>query len=1015
MAVRISFSRLYMMPTAGALSGDQSSFYATPPTGVPTITSPWANTGFEPSPLNRPVEQGFPGNQWQLGSGHTVRTSYSTNTASGDYAVRQYNATVEAGNQGVRSLSASQNYDAGELYLTVLKDENYQEGTDGLAGQTHEYKDKEGHVVCRRIFNIKDGNLEKLSTYYVYDDLGNLCFVLTPGSGADSNTPGQTTLDNLCYQYRYDGRNRQTYKKLPGKGSEEMIYNKLDQLVFSQDAVQAQHQERSFIKYDAQGRVIMTGIEAGHTLSRSQVQDVVDNQAGPLWETPNSSQSTGFYGYTYNAIPANTNTVKPLVVNYYDDYRMIDARPFGEPTGDQSVHTKGLLTGSLIKVLDDINSATRYWTGYYYDDKGRVVQTKSENHLGGQDIVNNNYNEITGELTASVKSHTGSNGNAVTIANRYFYDHMGRKTETFQKMNSDAEVMLSKLEYNDVGQLKSKSLGGGLQTIQYAYNERGWMKNLSSSLFGMELRYQDAINGVEAQWNGNIANQVYTNEASNTFNYSYDKLNRLTKGAATSMSEELRYDMLGNIQSLNRDGQSGTYNYTGNRLDQITGGGLATGAYSYDANGNMKHDGRTDKSFTYNVLNLPNTVSGGISYQYNATGAKIKKVSGNNTTDYLGGIQYNNGQIELVQTEEGQARRSGNGYAYYYNLTDHLGNVRTTFYFNPASSKVEAVQRDNYYAFGKRSSAGLNSSNKYLYNGKELQEETDHYDYGARFYDPIIARWTSIDPLAEKARRYSPYVYADNNPMRFTDPDGMESSDWIKIGSRFKWDQGIKSTKDAEKKYGKGATDVTAGGKDYKYRGTGGSQVRLYGGDKRAFDVNVIEQSTNKLPVEQTTQGLINGIKAADGALSAAAGLATASANLAVGGLAGLGASVGGSVFSVGNLSAVAGKAGVSIMSQGISVGYNRIDVADVLFDSVTSPGANAILDAAVDYTPFTKKDNFGVLFYNKAADRTLWEASTNYLIGAGVGYKPLDLIDQTIRSANGKALNYVLENKAYE
>ncbi len=89
----------------------------------------------------------------------------------------------------------------------------------------------------------------------------------------------------------------------------------------------------------------------------------------------------------------------------------------------------------------------------------------------------------------------------------------------------------------------------------------------------------------------------------------------------------------------------------------------------------------------------------------------------------------------------------------------------------------------NVYPFGLQhkgynnivSSNGNSTAQKFGYNGKEYQEDLGYnmHDFDMRHYDPAIARWVVIDPLAEKMRRHSPYNYAFDNPIYFIDPDGM--------------------------------------------------------------------------------------------------------------------------------------------------------------------------------------------------------------------------------------------------
>ncbi|MDN4167094.1 RHS repeat-associated core domain-containing protein, partial [Cytophagales bacterium LB-30] len=363
-------------------------------------------------------------------------------------------------------------------------------------------------------------------------------------------------------------------------------------------------------------------------------------------------------------------------------------------------------------------------------------------------------------------------------------------------------------------------------------NDAGATNNDTNDLFGMTLRYNTGLStgAGTAQYNGNIGEIIWREKQGNKlqgYGFSYDAMNRLTSAnyrhysnsSWTGSAENNRfnesislYDKNGNIKALSRNSEIGAmdildYTYEGNRLVRVhdTGnaaqgfvnGSTSTTAteYTYDANGNMDYDANKRIQVSYNHLNLPSFVdilpSGAplehqVRYTYDASGQKLRKVddvAGNLTsTDYIGGIHYENNLLTFVQTAEGRVRKDGTSWVYEYNLTDHLGNVRVSFDKNPTTGVARLIQKDDYYPFGMTfNHPNVAGDNKYLYNSKELQQETDWYDYGARMYDAALGRWMVVDPLSELTRRWSPYTYCYNNPLIFIDPDGM-------YGEYYGWD-----------------------------------------------------------------------------------------------------------------------------------------------------------------------------------------------------------------------------------
>ena len=718
------------------------------------------------------------GDEW---TGKAVSKKYSCNLESIP-AQRCKRYLVSAGGELVESDSP---YADGGLRGIRSEDED---------GNMHwEFYNSENQLVLSRIL---DGDTF-FDTYFVYDEYGNLVFVLPPGY------QDHPDLDLYAYIYRYDYLDRLVYKKLPGCAPSYLVYDAAHRLVFSQDGCQRNDSLWSFFVYDVYGRVVVEG-ECSNSDKhvRTAGETVV---LGTLME--------GDTGLAYSGYQSSFDLVDPCVyvVNYYDTYDFRTRNGFSAynfPEG--TVSATGNLTGSI---LCTHGSSGFIYSADYYDINKRIVKSLSSRVNGGMDTYATEYS-FQGSPLSVLHTHTDSSGYSLTERYTYTYDHSSRLTRVSHQYDNNPSVLLLEHTYDELGRLQTDKLDNGIYATDYAYNIRNWLTGIEGGKFSQSLHYTDGL-GVPC-YNGNISSMTWKSGAGATprgYKFSYDRLGRLTDaeyGEGPSLSVNTNrfneqvtgYDKMGNILGLKRYGQTSatgydviddlSLSYAGNRLKKVTdrsttpafnngfefkdGIDLPT-EYEYDENGNLTKDLNKKKTaIQYNCLNLPSRVmfanGNSISYLYDAAGRKLRTVhvlEGDSvTTDYCGNVVYENGVPKILLTEVGYVSLTDGQYHYY--LKDHQGNNRVVV---DEEGTVEEV--NDYYAFGGlMSTSSRQSVQPYKYNGKELDRKggLDWYDYGARYYDAALGRWHVVDPMAEEYYSLSPYVYCNNNPICNRDEEG---------------------------------------------------------------------------------------------------------------------------------------------------------------------------------------------------------------------------------------------------
>ncbi|MGA0559045.1 DUF6443 domain-containing protein [Larkinella sp. VNQ87] len=693
----------------------------------------YAETTYEPSPLNRIKSTIGPG------TSSPVSYEYGVNAAN---AVKKYKA-----GSGINDITEDGTYAANQL--TSVKT------TDESGKVSIEYKDKEGLTVLKTVGDVA-------FTYYVYDDLNQLRAVLQPQL---QTTFSAATVQQFAFLYHYNDRGLLDQKHVPGTvGVSSYEYNSRDLLTRTVDP----NNYSVYTEYDPLNRPIRTYNAAGDNLSYTYYDhyDHTIQTGGQLKTTLAFSPTQLTWTASGDFVPS-----------------------------DIYANRKNQVTGGCVRLVrGDGTLGDWKCSATYYDDKLRVVQTVRQMTVSSSARERLSYKRTFDGRVLQEKTVHDWSGDVSIVEKTYKYDLAARLIGTRMKTSGRSlptkDIFINAQAYSEVGQLATKYLhttsdagAGAKATLTYKYDVRGWLRNLSapSPNYSIGLNYES---------NGNISTMSWQHpNSSGAYQFSYDGLNRMTAGRnGSGTGENLSYSLNGNISSLQRyEGTTQvdnlTYSYDGNRLKKVTdtannAAGFNNGSsgsnddYTHDANGNTLSDANRSATMAYNWLNLPRrvTINGKtLDYVYETSGVKRTFNNNSSPTSYEGIFEYDGGNnVTRIATEEGQLVKVNGVWQWQYYLRDHLGNVRVVM-----NENGQTVQQSEYQPFGLAVlKAGIVGDNKYLYNGKEAQPETNWLDYGARMYDPAVGRWMAVDPVAESFESVSPYNYALNNPLVYIDPAG---------------------------------------------------------------------------------------------------------------------------------------------------------------------------------------------------------------------------------------------------
>lgn len=574
------------------------------------------------------VREDVAGNNWHAHSAHN-ECSYETNTLS-DKVIR---------------------YDADPIAKSY-----YPEG----CLEKESAKDADGNEVV--IFKDLDGNtiLERRNqgdTYYVYDKLGQLRYILSP------QYQEKEDLAAYAYQYDYDECGNLVRKTLPGSQYTQYWYDKEGLLAYEQDALLRDKGLYRFYLYDRFDRVVLVGTTTSCNTNIKNVKHDVSfsSQNGGI-----ANSGYAFYGNTSNFSKGSNVSLEKAY--YYDSYGFLSGAfkdDFAPISPSQKGGCNDLLVGSIIKT----SNGQFLFTVNSYDPKGNLINTSTKGLKGYTSKVSNTYsltNKLVtsdaeldvkyGELLKISLTNEYSTRNNLLISKKLILSH-GEGTESSSTLNYmyDATNRLSQI-------VRPEQYGN----VSYSYDVHGWPVKIESNSFKEELSYSDGV-GTPC-YNGNISSLKWSNSnysEKRGYKFHYDRLNRLTEAnygegeslsnAGDNFKESVNYDLNGNITSLERHGkkQDGTYGV----IDKLN--------VSLNGNQIVNISDAADKIVYEGALDFEPASDGISSCKYNDFGALISDTGrGITMIEYDNNknpirIQFSNGNVtKYIYSAEGTKLRT---------------------------------------------------------------------------------------------------------------------------------------------------------------------------------------------------------------------------------------------------------------------------------------------------------------------------------------------------------------------